>query len=1016
MITAIDLSGTWKFSFGQPAYDDTITLPNTTATARAIFARAIFARTKAACTEPDDGERQTGYLTERYPYEGRAYFAREVVLPEGCLHRTVFLFLERTRLTKVSVDGVTVGEGDSLTAPHRFDLTAYIHRERFLLEIEVSNCGYPTAGGHMTSPDTQTNWLGILGRIELQIMGDASVRAVSVSSSVPERRLLLCCELWNDTAEEMSCLLTVRPRKLWLAGLTGEEGKRYDARPWELPLEEESLSPQTVTLRLKPGGQSVRLSYELSEEAPLWSEHTPVVCGIRVELKREGAQETDSFDTYGAVRSFAADKHDFRINGSVTKLRGKHDGLLFPLTGAAPMELKSWLTCMGTVWRYGINHYRYHTCCPPEAAFLAADLLGIYMEPELPFWGTVAAPGEEGYQEKEQDYLMEEGLRMLSEYGNHPSFCMLSLGNELWGSKERVNELTGRLKAADDRVLYTQGSNNFQFIPEILPNEDFYVGARLAQAEGGENKRLIRGSYAVCDKPLGVIQTMAPGTGYCFDQAVLPGEDTPQEERGGDDMPQKEPGGDGSPQAGDTIAIQYGTGVAKVRASETGGQIYPTVPVVSHEIGQYSMYPDYTEIPRYTGVLEAANLAVFRDRLTQAGMAQQAREFFLNSGRFAVACYREELEMMHRSRYIAGYQLLDLQDYTGQGTSLVGILNALLESKGLISEEEWRRFCSDEVLLASFDKYIYEEGEMFEAKVLLSYFNPLRQLGNGKLCWQLTCGERLLLQGDFPTEPVVMGTQTLGSIRFPMPDAKATDGCQKLTLTLKLQGTGICNQYVLWRYPARTDRETEELLQNGGSGRLRVTDDANRAWNRLKSGDDVLFFPGYLRDKLPGFYCTDFWNYTMFRQISEQMGRETAVGTLGLCIRQEHPALSLFDCETYSTPQWYHIVTGSDCAILDTCGGEGFRPIVQMIDNVERNHRLGILFEMRTAEGGKLLVCTADQRKLSQTPEGRQLLTSIVRYALSEDFAPVDRITYEKFMELFTEPAGEAVSPGELRS
>ena len=73
-------------------------------------------------------------------------------------------------------------------------------------------------------------------------------------------------------------------------------------------------------------------------------------------------------------------------------LRGKHDGLIFPKTGYAPTDVNEWLRVLGIAKSYGINHYRFHTCCPPDAAFTAADLLGIYMEPELPFWGTIALP------------------------------------------------------------------------------------------------------------------------------------------------------------------------------------------------------------------------------------------------------------------------------------------------------------------------------------------------------------------------------------------------------------------------------------------------------------------------------------------------------------------------------------------------------------------------------------------------------------------------------------------------
>ena len=170
------------------------------------------------------------------------------------------------------------------------------------------------------------------------------------------------------------------------------------------------------------------------------------------------------------MREFSTEGMEFRINEKPVFLRGKHDGMVFPLTGAAPTDTESWIKTLKTAKDYGINHYRFHTCCPPDAAFTAADLLGIYMEPELPFWGTIHAENEEGFNKEEQEYLISEGYRILESFGNHPSFVMFSLGNELWGSPERMNLILKNYKEFDSSRLYTIGSNNFQFYPTIVEN------------------------------------------------------------------------------------------------------------------------------------------------------------------------------------------------------------------------------------------------------------------------------------------------------------------------------------------------------------------------------------------------------------------------------------------------------------------------------------------------------------------------------------------------------------------
>lgn len=427
-----------------------------------------------------------------------------------------------------------------------------------------------------------------------------------------------------------------------------------------------------------------------------WSEYQPALYFLLYQID----EQDNGFVSFG-MRKFCADGTRFTINGKPTMLRGKHDGMIFPRTGYAPTDVNEWIRILQMAKDYGINHYRFHTCCPPDAAFTAADLLGIYMEPELPFWGTIAAPGEEGYQEAEQQYLIALGDQMLDAFGNHPSFVMFSLGNELWGSSERLGEILRHYKARDSRRLYTQGCNNFQHFPLVLPEDDYFVGVRLSK------ERLIRGSYGMCDAPLGHVQTDRPSTMHQYDTIIFP--------------EQKE---DADREAAEEIEIQYGTGVKKVKVSKSAGGLIPTKPVITHEIGQYEVYPNFREIEKYTGPLKARNFEIFRERLAAKGMLSQAEDFFQCSGALAAACYKEEIEAAMRSQYVAGFQLLDLQDFSGQGTALVGMLDAFMESKGLITPEEWRMFCSDCVLLAQFPSYTLISGEMFTAKVSMRTVLP----------------------------------------------------------------------------------------------------------------------------------------------------------------------------------------------------------------------------------------------------------------------------------------------------
>ena len=731
-----------------------------------------------------------------------------------------------------------------------------------------------------------------------------------------------------------------------------------------------------------PAGTSVyEYEYPLGDNAILWSEYTPVI--YHLVLTIEGTAE--KAETTFGLRKFSAENMDFLINGTKTFLRGKHDGLIFPLTGAFPTDLDEWLRIMGIAKSYGINHYRYHTCCPPAAAFTAADLLGIYLEPQLPFWGTLTAPGDEGHNEEEQQYLVNEGFRMLDAYGNHASYCMMSLGNELWGSKERMAEIITAYKNTDNRHLYTQGSNNFQHTPVILPEDDFFVGVRLSK------NRLIRGSYGMCDAPLGHIQWDEPSTDHNYNDAIHPS-DT------------------GSSLAGseEEIEIQYGTGVKKVKATDNSSVLIPEIPVVTHEIGQFTVYPDFREIEKYTGVLKARNFEVFKERLEEKGMLAQAYDFFYASGKLAVQCYKEELEAAARSSLVAGYQILDLQDFTGQGTALIGILDAFMDSKGLVTPEEWAGYCSDAILLAEFGKYIYTAGEKFNIKLAMRYYNP-ESLDGKILETELSCKDNetgmVNIIGTIETEipEGIKGLAELGNISFDLP---AVTKPEIYTLRLSVPGTNIHNSYEVYCYPVNENTETLSItgstgrINDTGTNKFYITNNFQEAYNMLDKGLRVLFLPAETKESIEGFYCTDFWCYPMFRDICEWMKKPVAVGTMGLLIQNGHKALAQFPSHKYATPQWYKIVSHASCAILEDVTEQGYTPIVQMIDNFERNHKLGILFEGK-AGNGKLLICTSRLSEISSYPEIKQFIKSITDYVSSDSFNPGMELDLDKLKKLF---------------
>jgi len=940
MITKIGLEGQWRLRLdsektGNEAepFDDVMTLPGTTS---------------HAGKGPANEEALAGSLTDAFKFEGYAWFSREVDITAEQAGWNAMLYLERTRVTTVWIDGEEIGTRNSLCTPHVYKLGKLLTEGKHRVTIRVDNTSYPTKGGHMTSADTQTNWNGITGRLELQFAGDAYLDDVQVYPNAANRTFTVRAKVAGVPQGTLSVTATAASRE--------HAGVRFG---------DVSIS---VEESFAVSGSELEVTYALGADAQLWSDASPNLYELKLRLVSDGGALLDERNIVAGLRDFRADGDKFTINGAKTFLRGKHDGLIFPLTGYAPTTLEEWLRILGISKSYGINHYRFHTCCPPEAAFEAADMLGIYMEPELPFWGTITEEGDEKHNEAEQQYLIREGFEILRSFGNHPSFVMMSLGNELWGSKSRIAEIMRGYKACDSRPLYTQGSNNFQFVPVILEEDDFYCGVRFSR------DRLFRGSYAMCDAPLGHTQTDKPSTMKDYDEQIVP----------------SGLGGGGGTDGGGELQIQYGTEAITVKA-EAASELIPSIPVVSHEIGQFGMYPNYAEIEKYDGPLKARNFELFRERLEIKGMGHLAEKFFQSSGKLAVECYKEELEAAFRTRQLAGFQLLDLQDFSGQGTALVGVLDAFMDSKGLVEPEEWRTYCSDAVLLARFESYVWVSGDTFRASAELAWFRP-EALGAVEAQWELLLSGEVIAEGGISAaaeegSPYV----DLGAFEAVLP---SLDAASQLELRLWIEGTDVRKSYALWVFP-HVDSGSE---LDG----LHVFDElTGEAVSLLEKGENVVLFakPDALAASIEGTYCTDFWNYPMFRSISESMNKPVPVGTMGLLIDNEHPALQGFPSDTYSTYPWWSIVSRSRSLVLDDLPRE-LSPIVATIDNVERNHKLGLLFECR-ALNGKLLICGAEAGGLAETPEGRQLLRSIAGYAKSDAFQPATEVELSALQGLF---------------
>lgn len=893
----IDLAGAWQMTCDSLS-SATVSLPGTLDT----NGEGI----------PNTSRNETSHLSRERTYEGPVCYTRKITIPARWEGRAIDLFMERTKPTRIWVDNQEVGANTYISVPQRYDLSQWLTPGTHTLTIEVDNseAAVPPqilSNSHAYTASTQTNWNGILGDFFLEAAPDCRLDDVQVLTQAAARIVTVKLTVTNaqTTVSEMPVRLRVR-----------EEGATHK-------IVCDTVCPLTVKPivgNVSKGTYTVTLP--LDPTTPLWDEFNPHLLTLLVELENGDAQQV----TFGLC-DFTTRGTQFVVNDRTTFLRGKHDACVFPLTAHTAMDVATWQHYFQVAKSYGINHYRFHSWCPPEACFTAADREGIYLQPELPFWGSL-----DSTDHRLVDFLLAEGEAIQRAYGNHPSFVAFALGNELSGDRAVMQRLLAHFRAVDNRHLYAFGSNNYLGYEGYVAGEDFMTTARVGGEAWGTYTTHTRASFSFADAyDGGLMNHTYPNTLIDFSQAA--------------------------------------------------GRC--PVPVISHEVGQYQMYPNYDQIAKYTGVLKPWNLEIFRHRLEEAGMGEKADAFFQASGRWAVELYKAEIEMDLRTPGFGGFQLLDLQDYPGQGSAYVGVLDAFMDSKRLVEPLVWRGFCAPVVPLLETGKRVWTTDEPFQGRVVVANYGPDALTSHVK--WSLTAVGTEGIAADSCLASGRLNAQAPQGAVSPVGDL--TIGLTHVTrpiqavLHLALEGSDTENRYTLWIYPASSHEPVT-------ASKTYVTHRMDEAALRLlQEGGRVLLFPpkASLADTMivGPLMQTDYWNYKMFKGICEWVKKPVSPGTLGLLIDADHPVFHTFPTLFHTDWQWFPIVKNSyplrkEClpAVL------GFTPdetqiIVQAIDNVERNYELGLLFSCRVGVG-TLLVCMSNLTTQGNYVESRQFLQSLV--------------------------------------
>lgn len=814
------------------------------------------------------------HLTRKQVYIGKAWYRKTIEIPKNFSNQQAILKLERVIWKSVVyIDGKQVGSCNSLSVPHYYNLTGYLSPGKHQLMICIDNSRQFDLNNadmaHAYTNETQIMWNGILGEFKIDFYPLQAITSVQV---YPQQK--------NVTAHI--------------------KGSFKPGNQLQLTVFRQKDHQQVAQKVFNPSADHT-YSLDIDKEVKSWNEFSPELYQLEASLMEKG-RVIQTLTTDFGFRFLGVKDKGLVINVNPLFLRGTLECCIFPLTGHPPVEVNEWLKVFKKAKAYGLNHLRFHSWCPPEAAFKAADRMGFYLQVELPNWNTRF--GEDG---PSADFIEAEASRIISEYGNHPSFCFLSMGNELQGDFPRLTSLVKKLKALDNRHLYTTTTFTFEpghgKFPE--PVDDYFI---TQYTDSG----WVRGQ--------GVFDTEYPNFKTDYTRAVK----------------------------------------------------HLTVPLITHEIGQYSVYPNLQEIKKYTGVLRPLNFESIKADLQKKGLLPLAPSYLAASGKLAALLYKEEIERALKTNGISGFQLLDLHDFPGQGTALVGLLDAFWDSKGIIDSLEFRRFCSEVVPLIWMDKAVYKNSEHLVVETGIA--NYAKALKNQNLKLEILNNQRQVLQQrTFKAEEIQQGkTSKLGQFNFDLTDIK---NAQQLTIRLSVEGTTYENNWSVWVYPTVI---TESIPSD-----IVITRSFEEAQAALAAGKKVLLNPDLKElNGLQGKFVQVFWSPVHFPD---------QPGTMGLLMDPSHEVFKSFPTEFHSNWQWWDLCKQSQTMDIS---GMKVTPLIRVIDNFYKNRSLANLFEVKIGKG-KLLFSSMDlSSNLDKRTEAVQLRQSVLNYMNSEAFHPTEEVEF----------------------
>ena len=831
------------------------------------------------------------FLTPDREFIGNAVYSRNTEIPASWKDKDVILHIERPHIeTKVYINDKFVGQDSTLSVPHTFNITPYLKfGATNSIKINIYNGIENVCVGqdsHSVTDQTQGNWNGMAGFITLTSQPKTHISNLQIFPNIKNRSVDIKIKVANPGKKETVKIIIDNESKTFKNQKIASDG-------------------------------TFLVNYSFDKEIRLWDEFTPNLYTLKAVMNGDTITET-----FG-MREFSIDDRQFYINGRQTWLRGTVENCNFPLTGYPPTDVESWLTIFRKCKEYGLNHMRFHSYCPPEAAFIAADEVGFYLQPEGPSWPNHGVKLGNGMTI--DNYLLEETKRMVEEYGNHPSFTMLCAGNEPAGNwVEWVGDFVDYWKSTGDtRRVYCGASVGGGWAWD--PKSEYHVRGGARGLDWSKHRPSSNDDFA--EDMQKVIQKGKTET-FVFDV--------------------KEPR-------------------------------------IGHETGQWCVFPDFNEINLYTGPYKALNFEIFKETLEENGMSKQAEKFLHASGRLQTLAYKYDIERNLRTPDYSGFQMLALNDYSGQGTALVGVLNVFFKEKGYCTSEVWKEFCSPIVPLAEFPKFVFTDNETLSVPVQL-YNASNRKLTDVPVNFIIT-GKEGFMKRIISTNMSFGIGKNLPVDTLNLPLKELTPG--KYTLSVYVDD--VKNSWEFWVYPSFSDipddvdiyiadvfdSKCEDILKKGGKVLL-------TAAGKVKYGNDIV-----------QNYLPVFWNTSWFKMKPPH--------TTGVTIDTSHALFKRFESDDWGNLNWWELVNRAQVMNLSEFPKD-YQPVVQPIDTWHLNRKIGMIIEGKMYNG-KLFMTTIDIDKLKDRPVAREMRRAILSYMESDDFNPSLNLTPELIRDLYEKEA-----------